>query len=135
MKSDEKNEVRTKLFELKTKSAKLEYATSTINRIGSFEYDVNQISDAIDLFADKKRKATDINVDGKFHGEIFLMRATDSDENNSDFHHLDDYGLSKYTNGAVEVVRVPGNHDNFIINDLGKIIDTLEVLAMKTSTG
>ncbi|XP_053201164.1 LOW QUALITY PROTEIN: fatty acid synthase-like [Panonychus citri] len=56
MKSDEKNEVRTKLFELKTKQEKLEYATLTINRIGSFEYDVNQISDAIDILQIKCEK-------------------------------------------------------------------------------
>ncbi|XP_053201038.1 fatty acid synthase-like [Panonychus citri] len=135
MKSDEKIAARTALIELKTKQEKLEYATSIINRIGSFEYDVNQISDAIDLSTDKMRKTVAINVNEIFYGEIVLIRATESDDNNSDGHHLDDYGLSKHTNGAVEVLKVPGNHDNFIINGLEKIIDTLEVLAMKTSTG
>ncbi|XP_053201167.1 LOW QUALITY PROTEIN: fatty acid synthase-like [Panonychus citri] len=135
MKSDEKNEVRTKLFELKTKQEKLEYVTATINRIGSFEYSVNQISDALDIFADKVRKAADMNVDEIFNGEIVLIRVTDSDENNADFHHLEDYGLSKYTNGAVIVFKLPGQFNSMTIDNAKKITDILEAVAMKSSTG
>ncbi|XP_053205851.1 fatty acid synthase-like [Panonychus citri] len=135
MRSDEKNEVRTKLLEFETKQEKLEYATATINRIGSFEYDVNQISDAIDLFVDKPKKAAAVKVDENFNGEIVLIRGTDLHEFNADFNHLEDYGLSKYTNGAVTVFKLPGQHDNMIIENSKEITEILEALAMKASTG
>ncbi|XP_053215024.1 fatty acid synthase-like [Panonychus citri] len=135
MKSDVKNEVRTKLFELKTKQEKLEYVTTTINKIGSFEYDVNQISDAIDIFGDKMQKAAALNMGENFNGEIVLIRVTDSDENNCDFHHLEDYGLSKYTKGAVTVFKLPGQHENMIVDNSKEITEILEALAMRASTG
>ncbi|XP_053215026.1 fatty acid synthase-like [Panonychus citri] len=135
MKSDEKNEVRTKLLELETKQEKLEYATSIINRIGSVDYDINQISDAIDIFVDKLKKAAAVKVDENFNGEIVLIRGTDLHEFNADFYHLEDYGLSQYTNGAVTVFKLPGQHENMIVDNSKEITEILEALAMKASTG
>ncbi|RWS11639.1 hypothetical protein B4U79_17509 [Dinothrombium tinctorium] len=88
--------------------------------------DFSAIVESAKRYAKKVKLLCNYNMSAKFKGDVKLIRSNDKYSVSINVETEHDYGLQRITEGNVEVISLPGDHNTFIPNNADAIGNYIE---------